>query len=110
VPVVTGGEVTVSWLDVTLLTVQVEPAAVVQGMTTLPLTGEPPLSSTKLTEVALGEKPVPLIVIAVPPAIVGTGVGLQLRLCTTGTTGDQSQLFTVILVPQYVTHWLVVGV
>jgi hypothetical protein len=101
VPTVTDGEVTV-----------IEVADVdftVAGTMTLPAAGVPPDSSMKFTVVApapLLEKPVPLIVTDVPPVV---GPVLTLRLVMVGTTGDHTQLFIVMPVPQYTTHCAVVG-
>jgi hypothetical protein len=68
----------------------------VAGRSTLSLLGAPPDSSTKVTVEPL-TKPVPVIVTVVPPAIEPVA---GLMLVTLGTVGDQTQLSTVIVVPQ----------
>jgi hypothetical protein len=73
-------------------------ATVVAGRLTEGLVAVPPDSSTKATVVAPLTKPVPETVTDVPP-LVGPVAGL--RPVTAGTTGDQPQLSTDILVPQY---------
>jgi putative Ca2+/H+ antiporter (TMEM165/GDT1 family) len=52
-----------------------------------------------------------VIVTAVPPVIGPEAEGLPVTLIpvTVGVTGDQSQLSTTILAPQYTTHSAVVG-
>jgi hypothetical protein len=69
----------------------------VAGRRTLSLLGAPPDSSTKVTVEPL-MKPVPVMVTVVPPAIEPVA---GLTLATVGTNGDQAQLSTVIVVPQY---------
>ena len=71
-------------------------------MTTLfVLEGAAPGTSTNWT-VAPARKPVPVIVIGVPP-VIGPVMGLM--PVTVGTVGDQTQLFVTMLVPQYTWHW-----
>ena len=59
------------------------------------------LVSTKLTVVAFGTKPDPVIVIDVWP-VMEPDEGLT--AVTVGTNGDQTKLLTVIPVPQYTAH------
>jgi len=80
----------------------------VAGTIIFPMRGEPPDSSSRFTVVApvVLTNPVPVIVTEVPPVMCPEVV---LSPVTDGTTGDQTQLLTVMPVPQYTTHCADVG-
>jgi hypothetical protein len=83
------------------------------GAITLSLLGTPPDSSTKFTVVAPATNPEPVMVTQpvgccehgtpVVPPVISPDVEspeVELILLTVGTTGDHSQLLTVMVVPQ----------
>jgi hypothetical protein len=91
--------------DTAVIEVEELTATLGERRTTLSLVGTPPDSSTKLT-VDPATNPVPVSWIEVPPMIDPPAGEIDV---TDGTFGSQTQLATVIVVPQYVKHCAWVG-